>query len=86
MTNVEKEEKLQELRERMLALRAEMQKTDGKASKCAKFGLVFADVYPEEYAQYTSANKEYNEVEVEYKQVLAQSVEEEDSNKEKLTE
>ena len=86
MTNVEKEERLQELRERMLALRAEMQKTDGKASKCAKCGLVFADVYPEEYAQYTDANKEYNDVEEEYKQVLAQSVEEEEPREEELNE
>ncbi len=51
---------LQQLEERQIALLSEMSKSDAHAAKCAKMGKKFATAYPEDYAEYLKANKEYN--------------------------
>lgn len=57
-----------------------MSKSDAHAAKCAKLGLVFQDVYPDEYAEYLSANERYNDNEktlAEHKNKLAMEKENE---------
>lgn len=57
MTTVEN---IQSLEERQVALEAIMRKSDAHASKCAKMGLKYKTQYPDEYAAYEAAWKEYN--------------------------
>lgn len=58
-----KKEELSRLQARKVALLTTMQKSDAHAAKCAKLGMEFAQEYPDDYAEYVAANKEYQEVE-----------------------
>ncbi len=58
-----KKEELSQLQARKVALLTTMQKSDAHAAKCAKLGMEFAQEYPDDYAEYVDANKEYQEVE-----------------------
>lgn len=60
MKRQERDELLRKANEQQLNLLSVMAKSDAHASKCAKLGLVFADEYPEEYAEYCSAREKYN--------------------------
>ena len=60
MKRQERDELLRQANEQQLTLLSVMAKSDAHASKCAKLGLVFADEYPEEYAEYCSAREQYN--------------------------
>lgn len=42
-------------------MKAVMQKSDEHALKCAKSGLDFRETYPDDWASYETARKEYNE-------------------------
>lgn len=48
--------------ERRRALKALMASSDKDLMKCMKFGLSFAETYPEEYSEYIAANEEYNDL------------------------
>lgn len=54
-------EEMQRLEERQLELLSIMKRSDDHAAKCAKLGRSFEHDYPADYAEYTSANAEYNE-------------------------
>ena len=60
MKRQERDELLRKANEQQLNLLSVMAKSDAHASKCAKLGLIFADEYPEEYAEYCSAREQYN--------------------------
>ena len=60
MKRQERDELLRKANEQQLNLLSVMAKSDAHASKCAKLGLIFADEYPEEYAEYCSAREKYN--------------------------
>ena len=60
MKRDERDDLLRQANEQQLNLLSVMAKSDAHASKCAKLGLVFADEYPEEYAEYCSAREQYN--------------------------
>ena len=53
-------EQIQRLEERQLELLSIMRRSDDHAAKCAKLGRSFEHDYPEDYAEYTAANSEYN--------------------------
>ena len=53
-------EKINILERRQLELKAEMQKSDEHALKCAKSGLNFQETYPEDWTSYETSRKEYN--------------------------
>lgn len=53
-------EEIQRLEERQLELLSIMRRSDDRAVKCSKLGRSFEHDYPEEYAAYVAANKEYN--------------------------
>ena len=63
MKQEEKNDKLQSLKERLEIARVRMTSSDGKAAKCAKKGISFAETYPEDFAEYIAANDEYNAIE-----------------------
>lgn len=63
MTRTEKEEKIARIQERLLELVSIMCKSDAHASKCAKLGASFKNMYPEEYKEYTQAREDYNQLE-----------------------
>lgn len=54
-------EEIQRLEERQLELLSVMRRSDDHAAKCAKLGRSFEHDYPEDYAEYTAANSEYND-------------------------
>lgn len=54
-------EEIQRLEERQLELLSIMRRSDDHAAKCAKLGRSFEHDYPEDYAEYTAANSEYND-------------------------
>lgn len=58
-----KHEELKKLQARKVALLTVMASSDAHAAKCAKLGKKFQTQYPEEYAEYTAANEEYQSVE-----------------------
>ncbi len=58
-----KHEELKQLQARKVALLTVMASSDAHAAKCAKLGKKFQTQYPEEYAEYTAANDEYQSVE-----------------------
>jgi len=58
-----KREELSQLQARKVALLTTMHKSDAHAAKCAKLGMEFDQEYPDDYAEYVAANKEYQEVE-----------------------
>ena len=60
MKRQERDELLRKANEQQLNLLSVMAKSDAHASKCAKLGLIFAEEYPEEYAEYCSAREQYN--------------------------
>ena len=60
MKREERDELLRQANEQQLNLLSVMAKSDAHASKCAKLGLIFADEYREEYAEYCSAREQYN--------------------------
>lgn len=60
MTQIEKDELLRQMNEQQTELLAIMAKSDAHAAKCSKLGLVFANEYPQEYAQYCEARERYN--------------------------
>ena len=49
------------LESRQLELLAIMTSSDAHAAKCAKLGLSFGAVYPDELAEYQAAREEFNE-------------------------
>lgn len=49
---------------------------DGHAIRCQKTGQVFAEAYPEEYAQYQAAYAEYNENQAELEELYKKRKEE----------
>lgn len=53
-------EEIQRLEERQLELLSVMRRSDDHAVKCSKLGRSFEHDYPEEYAAYVAANREYN--------------------------
>lgn len=53
-------EEMQRLEERQLELLSIMRRSDDHAAKCAKLGRSFEHDYPQDYADYTAANAEYN--------------------------
>lgn len=55
-----KAEELRVLESRQLELQAIMASSDAHASKCAKMGLKYKTQYPDDYAAYEAAWKEYN--------------------------
>ena len=55
---------ISELEGRQQELMLTMTQSDAHASKCVKLGVQFAEVYPDEFAAYGMANKEYNDNEV----------------------
>ena len=63
MTRTEKEDKIARIQERLLELASIMSKSDAHASKCAKLGASFKNMYPEEYKEYTQAREDYNQLE-----------------------
>lgn len=65
MTRREKDNALQRIAERKMALQAIMAESDAHAAKCIKMGLVFREEYPEEYTAYEAAREEYNTLEAE---------------------
>ena len=71
MTQQEKQEQLQRLAEQQLALLAKMSESDAHASKCTKLGLVFADTYPAQHAEYVAAREQYNLNEEEIERIEA---------------
>lgn len=72
MTNEERELKLQRLAEQQFELKKEIERGDEHAIKCVKKGLVYSEEYPDEYASYLLAVKQYNEnqEEIEYLQTI----------------
>lgn len=63
MTRAEKAERMACIQERLLELASVMSKSDAHASKCAKLGASFKNMYPEEYKEYTQAREDYNQLE-----------------------
>ncbi len=55
------QETINALESRQLELRAVMRSSDAHAAKCAKLDKKFSEEYPEAYAEYVSANTEFNE-------------------------
>ena len=72
MTQEEKELRLQQLNELQFKLKKEIERGDEHAIKCVKKGLVYSEEYPDEYASYLLAVKQYNEnqEEIEYLQTI----------------
>ena len=63
MTRIEKEDKIARIQEQLLELASIMSKSDAHASKCAKLGVSFKNMYPNEYKEYTQAREDYNQLE-----------------------
>lgn len=57
-------EKINSLEHQQLELKAVMQKSDEHALKCAKSGLSFKEVYPDDWTSYEAAREKYNENEI----------------------
>ena len=79
MKREERDELLRQANEQQLNLLSVMAKSDAHASKCAKLGLVFADEYPEEYAEYCSAREKYNANQERIAELESACIEEDDS-------
>lgn len=77
MTRAEKEERMARIQERLLELASIMSKSDAHASKCAKLGASFKNMYPNEYKEYTQAREDYNQLEKELVTLESVDVEEE---------
>lgn len=71
MTQEERNEKLERLNEKQMALMSVMRESDAHASKCIKLGLEFAKEYPEEYKVYEDAREKYNSNEAEIAELLS---------------
>ena len=78
MTRTEKEERKARIQERLLELASIMSKSDAHASKCAKLGASFKNMYPNEYKEYTQAREDYNTLEKELVTLESVEVEEEE--------
>ena len=78
MKREERDELLRQANEQQLHLLSVMAKSDAHASKCAKLGLIFADEYPEEYAEYCSAREKYNENQEHIVELESACIEEDD--------
>lgn len=78
MTQFEKDEQVRLLNERMFALAHTMSESDAHASKCAKLGASFKNMYPNEYKEYTQAREDYNQLEKDLAALKSVEVEEEE--------
>ena len=78
MTRAEKEERKAHIQERLIELASVMSKSDAHASKCAKLGASFKNMYPEEYKEYTQAREDYNSLENEIIALESVEIEEEE--------
>ena len=78
MKRQERDELLRKANEQQLNLLSVMAKSDAHASKCAKLGLIFAEEYTEEYAEYCSAREQYNANQERIAEFEAACIEEED--------
>lgn len=73
---MEVREEIKKLETEMLFLKSEMQKSDGRASKCAKLGISFKEEYPIDYQNYVDSNRRYNEIEKELEKLYEEEREE----------
>ncbi len=71
--------KIEALEAEKLELRAKMEASDGRTSKCAKLGIPFKEAYPDDFAEYKKANTRYNQVEEELRPLYVQLKEEEEA-------
>ena len=78
MTRQEKDNALQRIAERKMALLATMAESDAHAAKCTKMGLVFKDEYPEESKEYEATRNEYNTLEAEASIIATAEVEDDE--------
>lgn len=78
MTRQEKDNALQRMAERKMALLATMVESDAHAAKCMKIGLTFREEYPEEYTAYEAAREEYNTLEAEANIIATTEVEDDE--------
>ena len=69
---METQQKINELQSRQLELRAIMASSDERAAKCVKNGTSFRETYPDDFAQYESANIEYNQNELKLAELEAE--------------
>lgn len=74
---METREKIEALKSRNNELMKIMAKSDAHDCKCHKMNLSFQETYPEDYAEYVAANKEYNGNEAEIARLEAVAREEE---------
>lgn len=74
---METREQIEALKSRNNELMKIMAKSDAHDRKCHKMNLSFQETYPEDYAEYIAANKEYNDNEVEIARLEAIAREEE---------
>lgn len=74
MTQEERNEKLERLNEKQMALMSVMRESDAHASKCIKLGLTFSKEYPEEYKVYEDAREKYNSNEAEIAELLSMEI------------
>ena len=57
--------RIREVESQILECRAIMAKSDERAAKCSKLSLLFADMYPDDLAEYQQANARNSELEIE---------------------
>lgn len=75
--NINKEERLNTAYSQLLEIKSRISKSDEHAIKCAKLGLSFAELYPDEATEYQQAIAAYNAKEVEIANIQAEPDEDE---------